>query len=88
MHPLADPLGDLLELRIAGLAAAAALRVVEQRLVELPALLDVFEEARLFQDVGVDGNDAPLLGLFERRLDHHAPDSMAMFRDVVGMEAG
>jgi hypothetical protein len=37
VHPFSDPFGDFLELRIAGLAATAAIRIIEEWLVQLLA---------------------------------------------------
>jgi hypothetical protein len=56
-HPLAQPFGDLLPLRIGAFSAARSARFVEERLSDLPPFLDVSEEA-LLDEVLVDRNAA------------------------------
>jgi hypothetical protein len=80
VHPFAESLGHLFELGIARLSAAAAIRIVEQRLVELLTFLGLFQEV-LRDHVRVGRDHAPLGGLLERRFDEHAMDVLQPVRD-------
>jgi hypothetical protein len=82
VQPFGEPLRNLLELRVARLAAPAAMWIVEQRLAHLPALLNVFEKA-LSDHMAINRHRAPLLGLLEARFNDHAPDAGSFVLDDI-----
>jgi hypothetical protein len=72
VHPLTQPLSDLLPLGVGSLAAACPGGFVEQWLADLPTILDVLQES-LLDEMFVDRDPPQALSLRDLRSEHEAP---------------